>query len=124
MEHQEWTIVTIKRTLKKNHSHTRPYTYTQSPSYPYSYSHTQSQSNDESLEYIPKKSVSTESLQELIRKRIELKLNQEKADQLCAFPINTFKNIESKRLIPAEKHQQSIQKNLGVQIRISVISKK
>ena len=40
------------------------------------------------------------SLQTLIRKRIELSINQTNADNLCKFPKNTFKNIESTRLIP------------------------
>ena len=39
----------------------------------------------------PKKRINPESLQGLIRKRIELKLNQEKADALCAFTKHTFK---------------------------------
>jgi hypothetical protein len=69
----------------------------------------------------PKKRVQTESLQSLIRKRIEMKLNQEKADQLCNFPRNTFKNIESYRELPTPKQQSIIQKVFGVQIKIHTI---
>lgn len=69
----------------------------------------------------PKKRVQTESIQSLIRKRMEMKLNQEKADQLCNFPRNTFKSIESYREIPTPKQQSIIQKVFGVQIKINTI---
>ena len=109
MDHQDWTVVTIKRTAKKDgHSTTPPHVR-----------HSIVPKLDTlDMTYISKKCVVPDSLQSLIRKRIELKLNQENADKLCAFPINTFKNIESKRIIPTEKHQMVIQKQLGVQLKI------
>lgn len=55
-----------------------------------------------------KKFINTESLQILIRKRIEMKLTQEKSDILCSFPRNTFKNIESRRIIPSEEQKHTI----------------
>lgn len=67
---------------------------------------------------VTKKMVQPESLQELIRKRIELKLNQEKADQLCSFPRNTFKEIEANRAIPTQEQQSRIQRHFGIQIKI------
>ena len=70
----------------------------------------------------PKKRVNAQSLQELIRKRIELKLNQEKADVLCAFPRNTFKEIEANRLMPNEDQKRRIQQNLGISLKIDTIS--
>lgn len=54
------------------------------------------------------------SLQSLIRKRIEMKLNQDESDLLCAFPHNTFKNIESNRIIPTEEQKQCIRLNFNV----------
>lgn len=66
----------------------------------------------------PVKRVNAESLQSLIRKRIELKLNQEKADAACAFPRNTFKEIEAHRLVPNEEQKRRIQQNLGIQLKI------
>jgi DNA-binding XRE family transcriptional regulator len=68
---------------------------------------------------IIKKCVQPESLQALIRKRIEMKLNQEKADQLCSFPRHTFKDIESNRAIPTQEQQSRIQRHFGVQIKIN-----
>jgi hypothetical protein len=69
----------------------------------------------------PKKRVSSASLQELIRKRIEMKLNQERADILCAFPRNTFKDIEANRLVPSEEQKRRIQQNFSVQLKIDTV---
>lgn len=69
----------------------------------------------------PKKRIESESIQNLIRKRMELKLNQEKADQLCNFPKYTFKNIESNRILPTSQQQSLIQKHFGVQLKIITI---
>ena len=66
----------------------------------------------------PKKQVTSESLQDLIRKRMDLKLNQEKADQLCNFPKHTMKSIESRRILPTSGQQSLIQKHIGVQLKI------
>ena len=102
MSDQDWTPVVLRRTPKKTQS-----------------SH-QKKHVSESLDmtYASKKYVTSESLQSLIRKRIEMVLNQEKADQLCAFPVNTFKKIESKQLIPTSNIQMAIQKKLNVQLKI------
>jgi hypothetical protein len=69
----------------------------------------------------PVKRINSESLQSLIRKRIELKLSQEKADNTCAFPRNTFKDIESNRLIPTEEQKRRIQQNFSIQLKIDTI---
>jgi hypothetical protein len=67
----------------------------------------------------PKKRINPESLQNLIRKRIEFKLSQEKADITCAFPRNTFKEIEANRLLPNEEQKQRIQQNFNIQLKIN-----
>ena len=114
MSHQDWTVVTFKR----NSSKKKPAT-------------NEEVKRNESIRMakldsedacIPKKRVQPTSLQALIRKRIELTLSQEKADNLCAFPRNTFKDIESNRIVPNEKQQSIIQKQFGVQIKIDAIS--
>ena len=76
----------------------------------------------DAMEYseAPKKRVTSDSLQELIRRRMELKLTQDKADQLCHFPRYTIKGIESRRFVPTTAQQQTIQKHLGVQLKIEV----
>jgi hypothetical protein len=69
----------------------------------------------------PKKRVNSESLQALIRKRIEMNVTQEKADITCSFPRNTFKDIESNRLIPNEDQKQRILQNFSIQLKIVTI---
>jgi hypothetical protein len=66
----------------------------------------------------PVKRINAVSLQGLIRKRIELKLSQEKADNTCAFPRHTFKEIEANRLLPTEDQKRRIQQNFGIQLKI------
>lgn len=70
----------------------------------------------------PKKRINPESLQNLIKKRIELKINQTKADAMCAFPRNTFKELEANRLLPNEEQKRSIQRQFGIQLKIDTIS--
>jgi DNA-binding XRE family transcriptional regulator len=108
INHQDWTTVTLKRRPIKKESQ-------------------EAEINErnriaklESAEnVIIKKSVQPESLQVLIRKRIEMKLNQEKADQLCSFPRHTFKEIEANRAVPTQEQQSRIQRHFGVQIKIN-----
>ena len=70
---------------------------------------------------LPKKRVNSESLQTLIRKRIEMKVTQEKADITCSFPRNTFRDIESNRFIPNEDQKQRILQNFSIQLKIVTI---
>jgi hypothetical protein len=70
---------------------------------------------------IAKKYITPESLQALIRKRIELTLSQIKADTKCSFPRNTFKDIEANRLIPSEEQRRRIQQHFGIQLKINTI---
>lgn len=67
---------------------------------------------------VVKKVIQQESIQELVTKRAERKLTQKQADAACAFPANTFRDIEAKQHIPTEKQQNVIQRILGVQLKI------
>jgi hypothetical protein len=67
---------------------------------------------------IVKKQVQPESLQALMKRRNELKLTQKDADARCAFPVHTFRDIESKSAIPTEKQQNVIQRVLNIQLKI------
>lgn len=109
MDCQDWTTVVLRKNSQKN------------PVHHDSEKARLAKLDQQDIADAPKKRVQTESLQQLIRKRIEMKLNQEKADQLCNFPRNTFKNIESYREIPTSKQQSVIQKLLGVQLKIHTI---
>lgn len=78
-------------------------------------------------EHIDEKEIATsasyhiqhESLQALIRKRIHMKINQERADVLCCFPRHTFKNMESNRLLPTDQQLQRIQHIFQVSLVIT-----
>jgi len=122
MEHQDWTTVVLKRRSGKRDSAS-------------SHSSGEAEARDSGrnerarlakmseMDYAeaPKKQVASESIQALIRKRMELMLNQEKADQLCHFPRHTFKAIESRRVLPTSAQQSTIQKHFGVQLKFVTI---
>jgi ABC-type xylose transport system substrate-binding protein len=74
----------------------------------------------ENNEAIIRKHIDSTTLKSLIQTRIEKKLTQINTDNLCGFPRNTFREIESGRLIPNSKQISLIQKSLGVVIRLSV----
>ena len=113
MECQDWTPVTLRRrTASKNHN-IQP-----------------RDKKDEKIKIaklensdklIPKKRVNPESLQILIRKRIDLAISQVKADTKCSFSRNTFRDIESNRLIPSEEHRRRIQQHFGIQLKINLV---
>jgi hypothetical protein len=120
MENQDWiTVTTNRRRSKKEALANSQYTIQQrEPEYNERIRLAKIENSDDCC---PKKRINSESLQSLIYKRIELKLTQEKADIQCAFPHNTFKNIESNRLIPSEEQKHRIQKNFGVILKIDTI---
>jgi hypothetical protein len=110
MEHQDWTTVTLRRRSKEPAPVIRDPERTRL-------------AKIEAMEdtVLPKKRIHPESIQALIRKRIELSLNQEKADQKCSFSKHTFKELEANRLIPNQAQQSAIQKHFGVQLKIELI---
>lgn len=110
MDHQDWTTVTLRRKPKDQAVIVRDPERTRL-------------AKIESMEdtVLPKKRIHPESIQALIRKRIELSLNQEKADQKCSFSKHTFKELEANRLIPNQTQQSMIQKHFGIQLKIELI---
>lgn len=112
MEYQDWTTVTSRRTHSKKDSNKCQYII---QSHDSEKTHTDKLVNNDY--FIPIKRVSPESLQMLIRKRIELGLSQEKADVLCSFPRNTFKEIEANRLVPSEEQKCRIHQKMGIQLK-------
>jgi len=104
LEHQDWQTVVLRRRPSKKDPSKNPSSA--------SVQVRDSERNEkirlaklDQLDYseVSKKRLHPESLQTLIRKRLELKMTQEKADQLCNFPRYTFKNIESNRLLPTQQ---------------------
>jgi hypothetical protein len=106
MDNQEWIAVSSRRrTAKKDTSE----------------SETKALKQEKEEVIVPKMKINNECLQDLIRKRIQMKVNQEKADSLCAFPRNTFKNIESNRILPNESQKQRIAKVFDISLKIDTI---
>ncbi len=118
--HQDWTTVTLKRRYSKKEQIKNGTTTIQGRD-PEKNEKIRMAKLAESDGPGPKKRVNPESLQSLIRKRIELKLTQEKADIMCAFPRNTFKEIEANRIIPSEEQKRRIQQNLNIQLKIDTV---
>jgi hypothetical protein len=119
MEHQDWTTVTLKRRPTKREASSTVLEWRDGDR---NERRQMAKLSEADYTEAPKKRVESESLQELIRKRMELKLSQEKADQLCQFPKNTFKGIESRRILPTSSHQSVIQKKMGIQLKITTTS--
>lgn len=69
---------------------------------------------------VPRPRVASESLLALIRKRMEMKLNQEMADLLCHFPRYTFKGVESRRILPTSFQLSQIEKYFNVPLKMDV----
>ena len=118
MDHQDWTTVTLKRRSNTKEAHAKGNTVAEVRD-----SERNEKSRMAKLDMmdgteIPRKRVQPESIQALIRKRIELGLTQEKADQKCSFPRHTFKSIESNHHLPSSAQQSAIQKHFSVQLKV------
>lgn len=115
MDCQDWTPVTFRRrTASKRENNIQPRDYRKDEKI-------QMFKLENSDKPIPKKRITPESLQALIRKRIELALSQIKADTKCSFPRNTFRDIEANRLIPTEEQRRRINLHIGVQLKINIV---
>ena len=121
MDSQDWTPVIVKRRYTKKEAIQKGMASTQVRD---------AEKNEKQRLFklenndgpVIKKKVNHDSIQELIRKRIEMKLTQDKADALCAFPKHTFRDIEAYKLLPSEAHKSKIQKNFSVQLKIDTIA--
>lgn len=69
-------------------------------------------------EVAPLKRTNPESIQALIRARLDRAMTQECADQACLFPRNTIKEIESHKTLPTAAQQLMIQKQFDVTLNI------
>jgi hypothetical protein len=121
MDGQDWTPVTVRRRFSKKEltQNSKTSVLLRDPSKSEKIRIAKLEDTEEPA---PKKRVSPDSLQGLIRKRIEMTLNQEKADAQCSFPRHTFKEIEANRLIPNEEQKRRIQQQFGIQLKIDTIT--
>ena len=116
MEHQDWTTVVLKRRLTKREE--GRYIGTEIRDVDRNERSRLTKIAEADYTDVPKKQTTSESIQDLIRKRMELKLSQEMADQLCNFPRYTIKGIESRRVLPTSLQQSAIQKHFNVRLKI------
>ncbi len=120
-DNQDWTVVQLKRRITKKEAVQKGMTSVQQRDSERSEKIRLAKLDNSDDVTKPKKRVNSESIQQLIKKRIEMKFTQDKADALCAFPKHTFRDIESYRLIPSPQHLSKIQSRLNVQLRIDTI---
>ncbi len=120
MDSQDWTPVVLKRKYTKKEAEKKGMISSQLRDSEKSEKIRLAKLDNDTLPIVKKRVISS-SIQDLIRKRIELKLTQDKADALCAFPKHTFRDIESSKLVPSESQKNNIQKHMGVQLKIETI---
>jgi len=72
----------------------------------------------DSNETLVQKKLELESKKILIQMRLSKGLTQEQADQLCGMPRNSFRELEAGRRLPSGRDISSIQKQLGVALKL------
>ena len=122
MDGQDWTPVTLRRRYTKKDAPPSERVITSRDSERSEKQRLAKLDNMDGAEPIVKKKVAPSAIQELIRKRIELKLTQDKADAMCSFPKHTFRELEAGRLLPSANHLRSIQQNFSVALKIMTTS--
>jgi len=119
MDSQDWTTVVLKKRG-----------YTSSSSGPNKATIQERKPNNEgqrlaalekridSNETLVQKKLESESKKILIQMRLSRRLTQEQADQLCGLPRNSFRELEAGRRLPSGRDISSIQKQLGVALKL------
>jgi hypothetical protein len=119
MDSQDWTTVILKKRG-----------YTSSSSGPKKATIQERKPNNEgqrlaalekridSNETLVQKKLESESKKILIQMRLSKGLTQEQADQLCGMPRNSFRELEAGRRLPSGRDISSIQKQLGVALKL------
>lgn len=64
------------------------------------------------------KTLTSESRQALVAARVGLKKSQTEMDRQCAFPANTFREIEAGRLTPVGAMLNRINRELKISLRL------
>jgi len=108
MDDQDWTVVTVKRTKRTVGGGSHPDTYNGSMIGPKviaarstnGLAAAQAAAKLEETEIGKVKTLTAESRQELVQKRVALGKNQVQLNQDCRFPVNTIRDIENGRYCP------------------------
>lgn len=102
MDDQDWTPVVVKRSSRNSGS--AP-THNSSSRIIAPRVHKSDEANNarklEAMEIGKPKSLSPESRNEIVQKRVALGKNQVQLNQDCRFPVNTIRDIENGRMCPS-----------------------
>lgn len=111
MEHQDWNVVTIRNSkrLAEKKREIQPKRSSES----------QHLAKVEREEYSKPKMLSSESRQELVKRRLEEKLTQQQLDQRCAFPPHTIRDLEANKRAPTTKELQILNRILKVGLKLA-----
>jgi DNA-binding transcriptional regulator YiaG len=108
---QDWEIVTIRKKASMNTPLTSVKTHHTAIS-------AATKKIAEADEPFKTKSLSPESRQQLIQQRAALKMNQIQLNQLCGFPANTIRDIESGRVVPGQGQLNLINRHLKISVKL------
>ena len=110
MDDQDWTVVTVKRTPSKSGGGSAPHrdllmSKASGSKNPRTFNAPGSATMRiiEETEIGKLKTLSPESRNEIVQKRVALGQNQVQLNQTCRFPVNTIREIESGRLCPNQQ---------------------
>ncbi len=69
-------------------------------------------------EYTKPKMLSSESRQELVKRRLAEKLTQQQLDQRCSFPAHTIRDLEANKRSPTSKELATLNRILHCGLRL------
>ncbi len=70
-------------------------------------------------EFVKPKTLSPESRQELVQRRLAEKLTQQQLDQRCSFPPHTVRDLEANKRSPSTKELQTLNRVLKCGLKLS-----
>ena len=108
-DHQDWTVVTIGRKKKPQNV-----VNTQMKISPQA-AHAAKVAKEE---YTKPKHLTNESRQTMLKKRVEMGLNQTELNQRCAFPVHTVREIEAGRLAPSINELNTLNRVLKLGLKL------
>ena len=108
MDDQDWTVVTVKRNRRTVGGGSHPHSYNGSQIGPKiitarssnGLAASQAAKKLEETEVGKVKTLTAESRQEIVQKRVALGKNQVQLNQDCRFPVNTIRDIENGKYCP------------------------
>ena len=113
MDHQDWNPVTIRSSARIAANATKREIQ------PKRSGEAQHLAKLEKEDYVKPKLLAPESRQELVKRRLELKMTQQQLDQQCAVPPHTVRDLESNKRAPSSKELQTLNRVLKVGLKLA-----